>query len=465
LKSFVTGLKNKSSSLVHKLYRLGTHSYNSGNWNGFKSFIDHLDSVSNDAIWVTSLQELLEYLEVKRLVSKTETLDGNVLTISLDLSKVPASNRFRDMSLLINGGAAISSVTVSGADNFSYNDSGLINILKKKIVADPPYNRPIAIAGPDQVIILPDSTVQLNGSVFDTTMHIASFIWSKISGPQAGTIISPFSASTKVTGLTVSGVYTYRLTVADSNGVKASDEVTITVNPAPGSTTRIEAEAWTSMSGVVRETTTDVGGGQSVGYIDPGDWMEYSYSAPSTGSYTVGLRLASPASGGQLQIRTSSGTVLATVNVPNTGGWQTWQTIPTTLSLTQGTQTLRLVSTSAQYKGWNINWWELAASGSATITQRRATASIPTEVASAPSFEEFPNPAKDRLTLSINNSHEGKMKVQILNMIGAVQKQFFLNKANGTSINNLNIGDLPKGQYILFLEVNGHKETKKFIKQ
>ena len=91
------------------------------------------------------------------------------------------------------------------------------------------------------------------------------------------------------------------------------------------------------MSGVVRETTTDVGGGQSVGYIDPGDWMEYSYSAPSTGSYTVNLRLASPASGGQLQIQNSSGQVLATVNVPNTGGWQSWQTLSTTISLTQGT--------------------------------------------------------------------------------------------------------------------------------
>ncbi len=205
LKSFVTGLKNKSSSSVHKLYRLGTHSYNSGNWSGFKSFIDHLDSVSNDAIWVTSLQELLEYLEVKRLVAKTETLNGNVLTINLDLSKIPASNRFRDMSLLINGSAGISAVTVSGADNFSYNESGLINVLKKKIVADPPYNRPIAIAGPDQEITLPDNTIQLNGSVFDTAMRIASFTWSQVSGPQAGTIVSPSSASTNVTGLTVSG--------------------------------------------------------------------------------------------------------------------------------------------------------------------------------------------------------------------------------------------------------------------
>ena len=366
LKSFVTGLKNKSSSAVHKLYRLGTHSYNSGNWSGFKSFIDHLDSVSNDAIWVTSLQELLEYLEVKRLVAKTETLNGNVLTINLDLSKVPASNRFRDMSLLINGSAGISAVTVSGADNFSYNESGLINILKKKTVADPPYNRPIAIAGPDQEIILPDSTVQLNGSVFDT-MRVASFAWSKISGPQAATISSPSSASTTVTGLT-QGSYVFRLTVTDNQGATAFDEVTVVVNPQPasGGSTRIEAENWTAMSGVLTTATTDEGGGLLVGWIDNGDWMDYRLTTPATGSYTLNFRVATIYSGAQFVVKNSSGQVLATVKVPTTGGFQSWQTVSATVNLPSGVQTLRLQSSAAP--GWNINWWEVAG-GSSVVNQ------------------------------------------------------------------------------------------------
>ncbi len=169
-------------------------------------------------------------------------------------------------------------------------------------------------------------------------------------------------------GLLCPGVYTFRLTVTDNTGATASDEVSVTVNAAPGSTTRIEAENWTAMSGVVREATTDVGGGQSVGYIDPGDWMEYSYSAPSTGSYTVSLRLAAPAAGGQLQIKNSAGTVLATVNVPNTGGWQSWQTVTTTINLSAGTQTLRIVSTSPS-TGWNINWWELSQGGTPPANQ------------------------------------------------------------------------------------------------
>lgn len=132
LKSLVTGLKNKSSATVHHLYRLGTHSFNSGNWVGFKSFIDYVETTANNTIWVTSLQELLEYLEVKRAVLKTQTLKGKELTIRLDLSKIPVTNYFRDMSIKIKSKTSIRSVVIIGADSYSYNNLGLINIFKKK---------------------------------------------------------------------------------------------------------------------------------------------------------------------------------------------------------------------------------------------------------------------------------------------------------------------------------------------
>jgi hypothetical protein len=45
------------------------------------------------------------------------------------------------------------------------------------------------------------------------------------------------------------------------------------------------------------------------------------------------------------------------VNVPTTGGWQSWQTISTNINLVAGTQTIRLQSTTGA--GWNINWLEI----------------------------------------------------------------------------------------------------------
>ena len=47
---------------------------------------------------------------------------------------------------------------------------------------------------------------------------------------------------------------------------------------------------------------------------------------------------------------------LATTAVPNTAGYQNWQTISTAVSLQAGTQFLTVY---VQTGGWNLNWWRL----------------------------------------------------------------------------------------------------------
>jgi hypothetical protein len=384
---------------------------------------------------------------------------GGTVLATVNLPVTGGFQTWQTISAVVNLGAGTQTIRLQSSASAGWN----INWLEIVGGTTPSNQPPTVNAGTDKSITLPTNSVSLTGSATDADGTIASYAWSKISGGSA-TITSPSNASTTITGL-VQGSYTFRLTATDNKGAIASDDVLVTVNAAPGNTTKIEAENYTAMSGIVKETTTDAGGGQNVGYIDPADWMEYTYAAPSSGSYTVNLRVATPSTGAQLQIRKTDGTVLATVNIPNTGGFQTWQTISTTITLTQGTQTLRVVSTGGQWKGWNFNWMEIIASGNAAITGRRATMLTAPEVVTTQSFDIFPNPARDRFTLAVNNSYAGKMEVHILNMIGAVQKQFSLSKASGASVSSLHIGDLPKGQYILLVEMNGHKETKKFIKQ
>src|SRR5215218_3743818 len=598
-KTYITGLKNSSSSTVHKLWRLGTHCYTGDQpfFPNFKKFIDYVETTANNTIWVTTLQEFLEYLEVKRKVSKTEVLKGKVLTITLNLSGVPVDNLFRDLSLIVSGNTPISSVSVSGADRYTSNNStGLINIFKKKENLNPysttssrieaedwsamkgvqiefnrdidggfnvdsvdqndwmdyivspgvsgsylvnirvatpkdsgqlqfkkqdgtllstvnikstggwqswqtisttialsagqqtirvqsssapgwninwleflqsgtPVNQaPTVNAGTDQTIVLPTSSVTLTGTASDPDGSIASYSWIKVSGPTGGTITSAASASTTVTGL-VQGSYTFRLTVTDNGGATASDDVIVTVNtststnqspivnagadqtitlpansvqltgsagdpdgsiasyswsklsgPAEGtisnasianpivngltqgtytfrltatdnggasasddvvitvrtsstssSSFKIEAENYTAMSGVQTEITKDTSGGLNVGWIEQGDWMDYSINPSSAGTYTINLRIANPNTGAQLQIKKSDGTVLSTVNLPNTWGWQEWQTTATTVTLAAGVQTIRIQSSSSS--GWNINWLEVVGGGSVPVNQ------------------------------------------------------------------------------------------------
>jgi hypothetical protein len=108
------------------------------------------------------------------------------------------------------------------------------------------------------------------------------------------------------------------------------------------------------MSGVKKETTKDTGGGQDVGWIDKGDWMDYRVYVDSAGIYAASFRVATSLNNGKLQLRKSDGTVLATVAIPNTASYQGWCTRSITVTLPQGYQTLRVISTEAV--NWNINW-------------------------------------------------------------------------------------------------------------
>lgn len=128
-------------------------------------------------------------------------------------------------------------------------------------------------------------------------------------------------------------------------------------NPNPTAVTipaRIQAENFSAMNGVVIEPTTDTGGGSNIGYVDNNDWVDYLINAPTAGTYTVDLRIASQVANSQLQIRSGS-TVLASVNVPNTGGWQTYQTVSRSINLSAGVQTIRLF---CSVQNWNLNWVE-----------------------------------------------------------------------------------------------------------
>jgi Polysaccharide lyase/PKD domain len=95
----------------------------------------------------------------------------------------------------------------------------------------PPTNQsPTVNAGTDKTITLPVSSVTLTGTASDPDGTIASYLWTKVSGT-GGTITTPSAASTTITGLTA-GTYVFSLKVTDNAGATATDNVTVTVNPA-----------------------------------------------------------------------------------------------------------------------------------------------------------------------------------------------------------------------------------------
>ena len=102
---------------------------------------------------------------------------------------------------------------------------------------------------------------------------------------------------------------------------------------APPSSQTVEGEAFTSGSGVQIANHAPASGGRTLGYIDNGDWAGYS-SVSTSGRNRFSARISSGGAGGTIQIRSGSqtGTVLGSVAVPNTGGWENFQTVNTTIT-------------------------------------------------------------------------------------------------------------------------------------
>lgn len=109
--------------------------------------------------------------------------------------------------------------------------------------------------------------------------------------------------------------------------------------------------------GVDLETTTDVGGGYNVGWIEDGEWLEYTTKV-TEGTYNINFRVASEISDpGSFQVKLND-QLLGTVDVAATGGWQNWQTVTLNdVQLTTGEeQVLRLEMQDDAL--FNLNWFQ-----------------------------------------------------------------------------------------------------------
>ena len=197
---------------------------------------------------------------------------------------------------------------------------------------------------------------------------------------------------------------------------------------------KIEAENYFNMSGVEVETCTDTDGGENVGWIDNGDSLVYQINATKAGLYNFAYRVASLNGGGNLQLLVD-GAAINTLPVSSTGGWQKWNSIDQTVTLSAGLHTVKIVAVNG---GWNLNYIDVSYK-------------VPT---SLDDFEKldftiYPSPAQNYIVVNTSSSVGKKF---ILNTLGEIVLE--------SSDSEIDISKLSKGVY--FVKIGGH--TSRFIK-
>ncbi len=140
--------------------------------------------------------------------------------------------------------------------------------------------------------------------------------------------------------------------------------------PPPGggsAYSTVQAETSTQRSSIGVETTTDTGGGENLMQIGNGDWALYrGLDFGSTAATQFIGRVASGAAGGvsglvEVRLDSRSNAPIGSFAIANTGGWQSWRTVPANISGVTGVHDVYITFTSGQPADFvNLNWLTFA---------------------------------------------------------------------------------------------------------
>ncbi|AOW19003.1 hypothetical protein LPB03_04965 [Polaribacter vadi] len=211
---------------------------------------------------------------------------------------------------------------------------------------------------------------------------------------------------------------------------------------------KIQAEDFSTQQGLETENTTDTGAGQNIGYTDAGDYAEYLIYISESGYYNLNLRTAAESSAGKIEFELSHNEVtqsISTIDLPVTGGWQSWQTTATQTTLNEGIYTLKM---KVLQSGFNMNWFEF-----------EFTSSLSTEDVIKNGVKIFPNPFTDNFNIKLNNQQIIK-DLKIMDLNGRLIKNIHPTESNGV----YNLSSLKSGVYLLSIETDKGSFQKKLIK-
>jgi O-glycosyl hydrolase len=184
-------------------------------------------------------------------------------------------------------------------------------------------------------------------------------------GTQSFTYTLPSLAGATFTWAGTQSAETPAYTVSAMSQIQASS-----FNRTAGNNTPGNYLTW----GLETELTSDTNGGYDLGFASDGDYTVYNNVDFGAGVSTVAARLACLQDNGQgngggncggtleFHLDSNTGTLVASVTVPSTGGWQTWQTTsPANVSGASGVHDLYVVfnaPASGTTSLGNINWFQ-----------------------------------------------------------------------------------------------------------
>ena len=438
--------------------------------------------------------------------------DGTISTYAWSQQSGPAT------FTIVNAGAAVTGLNglVQGIYVFQLkvtDNNGAIatdNVTVTVNAAPPPVNQlPTANAGSDINLTLPVNSTMLTGSGYDPDGTIATYTWTKLSGPVTFTITNAGSATTGVNGL-IQGVYVFQLKVTDNNGATATDNVTVTVNAATNQAPTANAGADITITLPTNTATLYGSGSDADGTIASYAWTRVSgpvtYTLANSASATTGLyNLVQGVYVFRLTI-TDNNNATATDNITVTVNAAPLSPNQPPVARTENDITITLPLNSAQLHGntssdpdgviVSYQWTEVSGPAPAVITNATSsivnvsnltagdyvfalkvtddkgatsTKAIKVMVNNKPGqgavMKIYPNPTSDILNIQYVSNTMGKYRVIIYDVNKRLLKDEVVDKNLVSIMHQVDVSVYQRGVYLIeFVSPEGEKTTLEFVK-
>ncbi|HDP67608.1 MAG TPA: carbohydrate-binding protein [Candidatus Marinimicrobia bacterium] len=147
----------------------------------------------------------------------------------------------------------------------------------------------------------------------------------------------------------------------------------------------------------------------NIGWIEDGEWLNYTVTIVYGGKYNLGFQIASSTVTGNMQVLLDDQVISESVSIPNTGDWQNWQTITIeSVELPSGNHTLKLNFIKG---GFNLRKMVFTLVDNSVIEKLTPHLYI---------GKNYPNPFNDHTTIPIILTRPENVQLLVFDLKGAI---------------------------------------------
>ncbi|MEN7547767.1 malectin domain-containing carbohydrate-binding protein [Rapidithrix thailandica] len=386
------------------------------------------------------------------------------------------------------------------------------------IVSDSDNVLPVANAGSDVQMYLPENSIVLIGSGQDSDGNIVSYEWNQLMGPTSITLSGENTATLTVSDM-VEGVYEFELTVTDDKGGQGKDKVTVTViEPvvyAPGNVKATQGTLpekvevnWNASANATHykiyraEVNSSSSASAISNWIEGTTYMDEPVEANKNFYYFVkgatgeSGEEASVFSTGAMGYAMEADRAMSLKDTLNFGDVAVNDTSTKLLKVKNEGNASISVNEILFPEGYSGNWNSgvIGVGETAEITiefapieQKEYNGTI--EIVSnadgagkitvigkgvgvtainsddlAKAITVYPNPSEGEVYLKIESSTRGDLSVEVMDVSGKVLTRETMKKEGEVLERKLSVSHLPKGIYLIKIELEKYFTVKKLIR-